>query len=49
MNRTEYISGLIDTLSTLTDNQVKYLYYLVEAMFGNRKSESTTEGGTYHE
>lgn len=40
MSRAEYLGSLIDTLPTLTDNQVKYLYYLVEAMFGGKVEES---------
>lgn len=39
MNREEYIGSLVETLPTLTDNQVKYLYYLIEAMFGDQKED----------
>ena len=49
MSRAEYLGSLIDTLPTLTDNQVKYLYYLVEALFGEQKAEDSIEGGTYCE
>ena len=49
MSRAEYLGSLIDTLPTLTDNQVRYLYYLVEALFGNKGSENTVEGGASHE
>ena len=49
MSRAEYLGSLIDTLPTLTDNQVKYLYYLVEAMFGSDEAENVIEGGAYYE
>lgn len=49
MSRAEYLGSLIDTLPTLTDNQVKYLYYLVEAMFGDQRAENTAERGTHCE
>lgn len=43
MRRTEYLGSLIDTLPTLTDSQVEYLYYLVEELFGVKKSETSVE------
>ncbi len=40
MSREEYIGSLVETLPTLSDNQIKYLYHLIDVLFGkNEESE----------
>lgn len=40
MNRNEYIGKITSLLSFLTDNQVKYIYFLMEELFTNKESEA---------